>query len=167
MSQEVAARESVNRWWQKRNLAVEFMLVALPKILNGVGLILINGIALHVLGPAGFGVFSICSMAILLTDGILGSAFDMGVVRLVPTLRADEPDKAVPRPQRDWPHLSGGRADKPDGAVSAPEPDQRHLACGRTCEPDVLEPGVQPDQRPHPSGGADEPDKAVPRRQPD
>ena len=94
MSQEVAARESVNRWWQKRNLAVEFMLVALPKILNGVGLILINGIALHVLGPAGFGVFSICSMAILLTDGILGSAFDMGVVRLVPTLRADEPDKA-------------------------------------------------------------------------
>jgi len=84
----------LNRWYQKRNLAAEFLLVAFPKILNGVGLIIINAIALQVLGPAQFGVFYVCSVAILMTDGVLGSAFDMGVVRLVPTLIASEPRRA-------------------------------------------------------------------------
>ena len=94
MSLEATGSDSASRWWRKRNLALEFLLVAMPKILNGLGLILINAIALHLLGPAGFGVFSICSMAILLADGILGSAFDMGVVRLVPTLHAGQPGRA-------------------------------------------------------------------------
>ena len=78
----------------QKNLLVEFTLVVLPKILNGVGLILINAFALQVLGPSMFGVFYLCTVAILLVDGVLGSAFDMGVVRLVPTLQCREPERA-------------------------------------------------------------------------
>lgn len=80
--------------WQRKNLIVEFLFVAFPKVLNGVGWILINVLAVQALGPSLFGIFYLCSQAILLTDGVLGSAFDMGVVRLVPGLQSSDPAKA-------------------------------------------------------------------------
>lgn len=68
----------------------EFLLVAFPKALNGAATILVNILLARFLGPDAFGIFSICMTAVLLSDGVVGSAFDLGVMRLAPLARAKQ-----------------------------------------------------------------------------
>jgi len=65
----------------------EFLCVALPKVSGGVLTVAFNWLLLHHLGPAEFGVFALCVAGILLADGVIGSALDMGVLRLAPLYR--------------------------------------------------------------------------------
>ena len=60
----------------------EFVAVALPKAINGGLTILFNILLLRHLGPEGFGAYSLCISLILVVDGTLGSAIDLGVLRL-------------------------------------------------------------------------------------
>lgn len=69
----------------------ELLLVAFPKVLAGVGTILVNFAILRTLGPEAFGAYSLCMAAILLADGVIGSAFDMAVIRLATDKRSTDP----------------------------------------------------------------------------
>ena len=60
----------------------DFLFVSLAKVLNGGLTILFNILLLRYLGPEQFGVFSLCVVVILFADGTIGSALDMGVMRL-------------------------------------------------------------------------------------
>jgi O-antigen/teichoic acid export membrane protein len=68
--------------------------VALPKVLAGGGQFLLNLFLLRYFGPVQFGAVSVCLTAILFCDAFLGSAIDMGILRLCPSLVAQD------RPQR-------------------------------------------------------------------
>lgn len=85
----------MNRRQRKSGLAAEFLLVALPKVVGGAALILINALAISMLEPAQYGAFSVCFAGILLVEGVVGSAFDMSVLRLVPTMLTGQPDRAL------------------------------------------------------------------------
>jgi len=69
--------------------------VALPKAVGGAALILINVLAIDMLSPAQYGAFSVCFLAILSIEGVVGSAFDMSVLRLVPTRLDSQQDSAL------------------------------------------------------------------------
>lgn len=58
------------------------MFVSSPKIMAGVGTLGLNLLLMRYFSPSQFGVYSLCVATILLSDAILGSAFDFGVVRL-------------------------------------------------------------------------------------
>lgn len=73
----------------------EFVLVAGPKVMAGVLFIAINALLLRFLGPREFGIYSLCTAIIFLADGVLGAAFDMGVLRLAPLHQAQEPGRAL------------------------------------------------------------------------
>lgn len=72
----------------------EFVLVAGPKVMSGVLVIAVNALLLRFLGPSDFGIFSLCVTIIIIADGALGAAFDMGVLRLAPLHMAREPRRA-------------------------------------------------------------------------
>jgi O-antigen/teichoic acid export membrane protein len=69
----------------------QFTYVAIPKALGGVALILVNILLLRQLNPEQFGIYSLCVAMILAVDSVMGSAFDLGVLRLTPVLRVKEP----------------------------------------------------------------------------
>ena len=75
----------------------EFLCVVLPKGVGGVGTIVLNLILLHVLGgeqTGPYGVYSLCVAGILMADGVFGTAFDMGVLRLAPLYRSVHPARS-------------------------------------------------------------------------
>jgi O-antigen/teichoic acid export membrane protein len=65
-----------------KKFLLEFFFVAFPKILTGAGTTGVNLVLLRYFTPEEFGVYSLCVAGILLTDSILGSAIDIGVLRL-------------------------------------------------------------------------------------
>lgn len=69
--------------------------MAAPKATSGILTVLVNWILLSYLGPEEFGIYSLCVAAILLTDAIIGSAIDMGVLRLAPLYRATDMEHSL------------------------------------------------------------------------
>jgi O-antigen/teichoic acid export membrane protein len=65
--------------------------VVAPKIMGGAGTFILNILMLHSFRPEQYGVYSLCAAAIVLMDGILGAAVDLGVVRLTPVLKSNNP----------------------------------------------------------------------------
>lgn len=61
---------------------VEFLAIAFPKAINGGLTIFFNVLLLRHLGPEHYGAYSLCIGMILLVDGTVGSAIDLGVLRL-------------------------------------------------------------------------------------
>jgi len=61
----------------------DFFFVAIPKLINGVTTFSISVYAVQFLDPAGYGILSFCTSCLLLFDGLLGSALDLGVTRWV------------------------------------------------------------------------------------
>jgi O-antigen/teichoic acid export membrane protein len=57
-------------------------LVILPKLLAGVGTACIGLVLMRFMAPAEFGLLSLCLSALLMMDGLLGSAFDLATVRI-------------------------------------------------------------------------------------
>lgn len=70
--------------------AKQFALVILPKLISGVGTAVISWVAFHHLSTSRFGVLSLCLSAIMMVDSVLGSAFDLAVVRLATSLAGDD-----------------------------------------------------------------------------
>lgn len=68
--------------------------VSLPKVLGGACAVGTNVALLHYFGPAQFGLFFICMSWVLLVDSVLGSSFDMGVLRLAPLYRVSDPTRS-------------------------------------------------------------------------
>ena len=62
--------------------------VAVPKLLAGGGQLMLNLFLLRYFGPVQFGAVSVCLTAILLCDAFLGSAIDLGILRLCPSYTA-------------------------------------------------------------------------------
>jgi O-antigen/teichoic acid export membrane protein len=59
--------------------------VAVPKLLAGGGQFFLNLFLLRYFGPVQFGAVSVCLTAILFCDAFLGSAIDLGILRLCPS----------------------------------------------------------------------------------
>ena len=57
------------------------MFVTLPRTLNGVSAVVVNMWAVRHLEPGAYGVFAFCSACLLLFDGLVCSALDLGVMR--------------------------------------------------------------------------------------
>src|SRR5579883_2460837 len=73
----------------------QFAMVAIPKVLSGAGTIGMNLLLLRYLGPTQFGVLSLCMASILLGDSILGSSFDLGVLKLASSFQTRSADLAL------------------------------------------------------------------------
>lgn len=72
------------KWTRMRTLRslFDFACVACPKVAGGLCMVLFNWTLMGVLGPDRFGIFSLCLMMILLfSEGLLGAAIDLGVLR--------------------------------------------------------------------------------------
>lgn len=65
-----------------RRALSELVLVAFPKVAGGALSFALNVALLRFLGPEQFGVYSLCVAAILLSEGIVGTPFDLAVLRL-------------------------------------------------------------------------------------
>jgi O-antigen/teichoic acid export membrane protein len=65
----------------------DFTLVAGPKVATGALTLGFNVWLLHIWSPEQYGLFAICTTAIMLTDAILGSSIDMATLRLSPNRR--------------------------------------------------------------------------------
>jgi O-antigen/teichoic acid export membrane protein len=66
----------------------EFLAVSFPKALGGACTIAVNLWLIRYLQPAEFGVLSLCLVTVLVTDGMLGSPIDLGVIRLATACEA-------------------------------------------------------------------------------
>lgn len=78
----------MNKW------LYEFCFVMAPKILGGAGTFVLNILLLHFFVPEQYGAYSLCVAGIMLADGILGAALDLGVLRLAPLWRTDKAPQA-------------------------------------------------------------------------
>ncbi|MBM3226433.1 MAG: hypothetical protein FJZ47_21935 [Candidatus Tectomicrobia bacterium] len=78
-----------------KTFVIECLLVAFPKMVSGAGTTLVQLILLRYLGPEHYGMYALCVTGIVLADGVLGSALDLGIVRLVPQYRTTQPDRAL------------------------------------------------------------------------
>ena len=65
----------------------ELACVAIPKISGGLFTVGLNIVLVRFMGPESFGIYSLCIFGILLADGIVGSAIDLGVLKLSPAYR--------------------------------------------------------------------------------
>lgn len=64
-----------------RGLSVDALFVTVPRTLNGASAIAVNMWAVRHLSPGAYGVFAFCSACLLLFDGLVCSALDLGVLR--------------------------------------------------------------------------------------
>jgi len=55
----------------------------------------LNLVLLRLFGPEQFGIYTLAVTSILLVDAVLGSAIDMGVLRLAPLYRGSDPDRSL------------------------------------------------------------------------
>jgi O-antigen/teichoic acid export membrane protein len=78
-----------------RGAVGEFLWVAGPKVLAGALQFAANLLLLRYFGPEQFGIISICLVAVLLSDSIVGGATDSGVLRLAPPHNAAAPEKSL------------------------------------------------------------------------
>jgi O-antigen/teichoic acid export membrane protein len=73
---------------------VDFLCVAVPKVLGGTGTVVANLVLLRVFAPEQFGVYALCVAGVFLFDEIVGAAFDVGVLRLAPLYRRTDPSRS-------------------------------------------------------------------------
>jgi O-antigen/teichoic acid export membrane protein len=73
----------------------EFLWVAGPKVLTGGLQFGANLVLLRYFGPEQFGILSVCLVAILLSDSIIGGATDSAVLRLAPLYNEKLPEKSL------------------------------------------------------------------------
>lgn len=78
----------------RRNL-LEFLCVGIPKALAGVCTLALNVALLRFFGPEKYGVYALCISAVLVSDAILGSALDLGVIRLASLYKEEDPKHCV------------------------------------------------------------------------
>ncbi|MGB8472936.1 MAG: hypothetical protein WCE61_02485 [Candidatus Acidiferrum sp.] len=78
-----------------KNDLLEFLCVAAPKIIGGICSLALNLLLLRYFGPEEFGLYALCTAAILLSDAIFGSAVDLGVVRLASVNQGTAPASAL------------------------------------------------------------------------
>lgn len=78
----------------KRDLR-ELLCVAVPKGLGGALQVGINFALLRFLGPAEFGLLSVCVTGIILSDAIISPPVDLGVLRLAPLEEIEDPAASV------------------------------------------------------------------------
>jgi O-antigen/teichoic acid export membrane protein len=78
----------------KRNL-VELLCVAVPKVAGGICNLGLNVVLLRYFGAEQFGLYAVCLTAALLADAILGSAVDLGVIRLATEALTQCPTRAL------------------------------------------------------------------------
>ena len=64
-----------------RAFSADALFVTVPRTLNGASAIAVNLWAVGHLSPSAFGVFAFCSACLLLFDGLVCSALDLGVLR--------------------------------------------------------------------------------------
>ncbi len=64
-----------------RGLSEGALFVTVPRVLNGASAIVVNMWALQHLTPGAYGVFAFCAACLLLFDGLVCSALDLGVLR--------------------------------------------------------------------------------------
>jgi O-antigen/teichoic acid export membrane protein len=74
---------------------IQFFFVAFPKVAGGACTLAANIILLRYFGPEQFGRYSLCVTGIILADAIIGSAVDMGVIRLAPLYQSAKPELAL------------------------------------------------------------------------
>ena len=75
-------------------LGLRFLAVAIPKLLNSAGLIAVNALLAGFLDAGRFGVLGVCTTILLVIDSVIGSAVDMGVVKLVPACLPQDSKRA-------------------------------------------------------------------------
>lgn len=78
----------------KRSIG-EFLAVSFPKVLGGVCTVGLNLWLIHYLQPAEFGVLSLCLVAVLVVDSMLGSPIDLGVIRLATAYEAQKSGRSL------------------------------------------------------------------------
>jgi O-antigen/teichoic acid export membrane protein len=61
----------------------EMAVVATPKVLGGALTVALNVVLLRFLQPAAYGAYALCAMAIMTSDGVVGSAVDNAMIRSV------------------------------------------------------------------------------------
>lgn len=74
---------------------IEFTYVALPKVLAGILTLLFNIVILRYLSIEQFAIYTLSISGILLADAIIGSAVDMGVLRLSPIYRTSDYERSI------------------------------------------------------------------------
>jgi len=74
---------------------IEFTYIALPKVLAGILTLLFNVVILRYLSVEQFGIYTLSVSGILLADAIIGSAVDMGVLRLSPLYRTSDYERSI------------------------------------------------------------------------
>lgn len=74
---------------------VEFAFVAVPKAAAGVCTLAINIALLRFFGPEQYGIYALCISAVLVSDSILGSAIDLGVIRQASLHRDSDPKRCL------------------------------------------------------------------------
>ena len=72
----------------KKN-AKDLVFVVVPKVITGACTLGCNIVLLRFFGPEKFGIYSLCLSFILISDAVLGSALDLGVMRLASASRDD------------------------------------------------------------------------------
>ncbi len=77
--------------WGLRDLAF----VAAPKAINGIGTLGLSLVLIRYLGPESFGIYWLCVATVLLVDAVLGSAIDLGTLRLAPSYRKEDPSRSL------------------------------------------------------------------------
>ncbi len=66
-------------------------MVAAPKVAAGALMVGFNVWLLRIWSPEQYGLYAICTTAVILADAILGSSIDLGTLRLAPKLREIDP----------------------------------------------------------------------------
>lgn len=73
----------------------EFLWVAVPKASGAVFQLFFNLILLRYFGPAQFGVLAVCLSVVILSDAVLGAAFDTAILRQGPMYHVDDPVRSL------------------------------------------------------------------------
>jgi len=73
----------------------DFCWVAVPKVSGGVLQLGFNLLLLHYLGPEEYGLLAVMLTAVLLGEGVAGSAVDVGVLRSAPLLEESDPVRSL------------------------------------------------------------------------
>ncbi len=77
-----------------KHKVIEFSSIVAPKLLNGILLLMSNLILLQHLSPSEFGLYSLVVTTIIYLDAVIGSSFDMGIIKLASENREKFPQKA-------------------------------------------------------------------------
>ncbi len=73
----------------------EFLWVAVPKISGAVLQLLFNLVLLRYFGPTQFGVLAVSLSVIILSDAVLGAAFDTAILRQAPLYLGEDPQRSL------------------------------------------------------------------------